>query len=147
MVEPGNRPRPSQAAAVILAALLSGCGLLTETARLHITIRNHTDAPALIQMVEFDFVTGEFGASLGDAVNLPAGKSTRLQVPIPAAPQWALRINDIPAVTSLGMTENERGLTGAGPLVYSVSVEDGGLSTTVSRGSTVAGETSAPVPN
>jgi hypothetical protein len=147
MASPSTSVWPSRAAAAILAALLSGCAL-AETARLHVAIRNNTDAPALVQMVAFDFVTGEFGAPLGDAMSIPAGKSARLQVPIPAAGQWALRINDLPAVTSLGWADAERGLPGGGPLNYSISVDDdGGLSTMTTRGNVEAGETSAPVPN
>jgi hypothetical protein len=145
-VRAGVRVRPSQVSAVILAALLSGCGLV-ETARLHISIRNNTDAPALVQMVEFDFISGEFGAPLGIATTIPPGKSARLQVSIPTAEQWALRINDLPGVTSMGLADTERGLSGDGPLVYSTTVDDGGLSTSVSRGDTQAGETSAPGPN
>lgn len=142
----GLRVRPSQVSAVILAVLLSGCGLL-ETARLHISIRNNTDAPALVQMVEFDFTTGEFGAPLGNATTIPAGKTARLQVPIPTVEHWALRINDLPGVTSMGLADAERGLPGDGSLAYSTTVDEGGLSTSVSRGDAVAGETSAPAPN
>jgi hypothetical protein len=136
----------SRVAAAILAALLSGCALV-QPARLHVAIRNNTDAPAFVQMVEFDFATGEFGAPLGDATTIPASKSARLGIAIPAAGPWALRINDLPAVTSLGLADNERSLPGQGPLAYSVSVDDGGLSTTVSRANVEAGETSAPDPN
>jgi hypothetical protein len=98
-------------------------------------------------MVEFDFITGEFGAPLGNATTIPPGKSARLQVPIPTAEQWALRINDLPGVTSMGLADVERGLPGEGPLGYSISVDNDGLSTSVSRGDVEAGETSAPVPN
>lgn len=137
---------PSRASVAILMVLLSGCGVL-DTARLQVAIRNDTDAPALVQMVRFEFTTGTFGAPLGDAMTIPAGASARLRVPIPSVPNWALRINDLPGVTSLGLAEAERGVTGDGPLSYSITVDEGGLSTTVSRGDSVSGETSAPVPN
>jgi len=92
-------------------------------------------------------VSGEFGAPLGSATTIPPGKSARLQVSIPTAEPWALRINDLPGVTSMGLADMERDLSGDGPLVYSTTVDDGGLSTSVSRGDTQAGETSAPGPN
>ena len=47
----------------------------------------------------------------------------------------------------MGFADAGRGLPGEGPLRYSISVADDGLSTNVSRGDTQAGETSAPVPN
>lgn len=136
----------SRASAAILMMLVSGCGLL-ETARVNVAIRNNTDAPALVQMVEFDFATGEFGAPLGDAITIPAGKTAQLQVRIPAADEWALRINDIPGVTSIGLADVEQHLSGQGPIEYSITVDDDGLSTMVSRGGGAAGETSAPAPN
>lgn len=135
--------RPSRVSAAILTVLLSGCGVL-ETAGLQVAVRNNTDAPALVQMVRFDFVTGSFGAPLGDAITIPARASAKLKVPIPSVEHWALRINDIPGVTSLGLAEAERAVTGDGPLSYSISVDDDGLSTMVSRGAAGAGETSAP---
>jgi hypothetical protein len=138
-----RRPRASIA---VLTVLLSGCGLL-ETDRLQVTIRNNTEAPALVQMVRFDFPTGTFGAALGDAVTIPAGERATLQVPIPTAKDWALRINDLPGVTSLGWTEAEDAVTGEGPLTYSITVDVDGLSTSVSRAGDGAGETSAPAPD
>jgi hypothetical protein len=128
---------------VVLAALLAGCGFL-DSPRLAVTIHNGTGAPALVQMVEFDPATGGFGAALGDLVTIPAGKSARLRVRIPATEPWALRINDLPGVTSMGWADDGRTLTGEGPLIYSISVEEGGLSTSASRGDTLGGETSAP---
>lgn len=138
--------RQRRASIAILAVLLSGCGLF-ETDRLQVAIRNNTDAPALVQMVRFDFPTGTFGAALGDAVTIPAGERATLKVPIPTANDWALRINDLPGVTSLGWAEAEGAVTGEGPLKYSISVDVDGLSTSVSRGGGGAGETSAPAPN
>ena len=136
----------SRASIAVLAALLSGCGVL-ETDRLQVAIRNNTDAPALVQMVRFDFPTGTFGAALGDAVTIPAGERATLKVPIPTAEDWALRINDIPGVTSLGWAAGEGGLSGEGPLMYSITVDVDGLSTMVSRGGDGSGESSAPGPN
>ena len=138
--------RPRRASIAILTVLLSGCGLL-ETDRLQVTIRNNTDAPALVQMVRFDFPTGTFGAALGDAVTIATGERATLKVPIPTAKDWALRINDIPGVTSLGWAEAEGGVTGEGPLNYAITVDVDGLSTSVSRGGDEAGETSAPAPD
>jgi hypothetical protein len=136
--------QPSRASvAFILTVLVSGCGVL-ETARLQVAVRNNTDAPALVQMVKFDFVTGSFGAPLGDAITIPARTSANLKVPIPSVEHWALRINDIPGVTSSGWAEAERAVTGDGPLSYSISVDGNGLSTSVRRSGSGAGETSAP---
>ena len=137
-----RRPRASIA---ILTVLLSGCGVL-ETDRLEVAIRNNTDAPALVQMVKFDFPTGTFGVALGDASTIPAGGRETLKVPIPTAKDWALCINDIPGVTSLGWADAE-GLPGEGPLEYSITVDVDGLSIMVGRGGGEAGETSAPAPN
>jgi hypothetical protein len=138
----GSRRR-SRASIAILTVLLTGCGLL-ETERLQVAIRNNTDAPALVQMVRFEFPAGTFGAPLGDAMTIPAGERATLKVPIPAAKDWALRINDLPGVTSLGWMEAEDAVTGEGPLTYSITVDVDGLSTSVSRAGGGAGETSAP---
>lgn len=138
--------RRSPGVALIVLGLLSGCGLLSAP-RLHVTIRNQTNVPAQIQMVEFNHATGEFGAALGAVTNVAAGGSARLEVPIPNAEQWALRINDFPAVTSVGLAQNELGLPGQGPLTFSISVQDESLETQVSRGGANAGATTAPAPN
>jgi hypothetical protein len=132
--------------AFVLIAGLAGCSQGTKSG-LQVSIRNHNDGPARIQLVEFDFVADEPGAAIGDALSLAAGASTKLELGIPATSDWALLINDIPGVTSLGLAEAQRGLPGPGPLAYTIDVDDGGLSTQVSRGGSNGGSSAEPAPN
>ena len=144
-----NSTRPGwtlRAAFVTLMALFTGCGLLS-TPRLHVTIFNHTEAPVRVQMVEFDFVSGEFGAALGGARDLAGGERLTVQLPIPGVQNWALQVNGIPGVTSVGLAEAERGIPGEEPLWYVIGVYEGGLETQVTRSAVSGGSTSAPAPD
>ena len=131
---------------VVLLAGLAGCSLGAKPG-LQVTIRNHTDAAARIEMVEFDFATGEAGAAIGDPTSLAAGASTRLQLRIPEIRDWALLINDNPGVTSLGLAQAEQGLPGQGALSITVDVRDGGLEIQTDRGQLNGGVTEDPAPN
>jgi hypothetical protein len=114
---------------------------------MQVAIRNHTDGPIQIQLVAFDFVADEPGAALGDALSLAARASTTVQLHIPATPDWALLINDIPGVTSFELADRQSRLPGTGPLAYSIDVDDGGLSIQVSKGGANGGVSAAPAPN
>ena len=75
------------------------------------------------------------GSDIGEAAPpLAAVGPTEIGLTFPEAEPWAYLINDLVAVASFGIPEMGRTMAGSGPLVFDVSVSDGALQTSVSRG-------------
>jgi hypothetical protein len=137
-----------KALVVLLVAAMSGCGLLPSSGSdIQLIVVNNTDAPATFRFVEYDFEAGEAGAEIAPSGEpLWAGGSAEFGVVIPDVESWAYLINDIPAVTSFEVQDLNRTMPGQGPLVFHISVKEGALEISPSRGGGGAGVTAEPIP-
>jgi hypothetical protein len=130
---------------LVLALLVSGCGLWPAWERpLQVTIQNATDSEAILELVEYDFVTNQVGERLAEPRPLAAGATTSADMDLPRAESWALMVNQILAVTSLDVATLARNQPGEGPFHFSVLATDDGLEISASRTDTGSGTSTAP---
>lgn len=132
---------------LVLAVASGGCGLMPSMGSgIELIVKNHTNADAVFKIVEYDFVADEPGPEIVRAMGpLGPGSTVTADMAIPGVESWALLVNDIVAVTSLGVADSRRAMPGDGPLVFHISVYDGALEVSTSRSEGGAGVTAAPV--
>lgn len=130
-----------------LAAVATACGGMLPSAEpsVKVVIVNEGSRPAVLELVEYDFVANESGDSLGwDMVPLDVGGTATADLNLPTSGSWALTINELVAIASIDFARATQDLPGTGALGYYITVYDEALETSVSRGETLHGQTTAP---
>lgn len=129
-----------------VAAAGAGCGLLPSSEpNIRWVITNQGSRPAVVELVEYDFVANEPGDTLGlDLVPLEPGGTRRADLSLSTTEPWALTINGLVAIASIDLARHAQDLPGTGALGYHITVFDDALETSVSRGEPMQGQTMVP---